>query len=185
MLNMSCPNTIDGRDFFADRARFEACLKALGEIGLALPVFLKISPLGGIATIERMLEAAERASFVSGFMFNLPSTKPDGLRSEPRLWRDRPGAISGPPSAALTDFCIAETYRRMDRKRYAIVGAGGVFSAEDAYAKLKLGASLVQLLTALIYEGPGVVRKITSGLAQLLERDGVRNVAEIVGAAHT
>jgi dihydroorotate dehydrogenase len=184
MLNLSCPNTSDGRDFFADRARFEACLAALGEIGLALPVFLKVSPLGGVETIERMLGAAERAAFVSGFMFNLPSTKPEGLRTSPSVWRDMPGAVSGRPAAALADFCIGETYRRMDRKRYAIIGAGGVFTAENAYAKLRLGASLVQLLTALIYEGPGVVRRITSGLARLLERDGVKNVAEIVGVVH-
>jgi dihydroorotate dehydrogenase len=182
MLNLSCPNTADGRDFFADRIRFSACLSALGEIGLALPVFLKISPLGGVETIERMLAAADEASFVSGFMFNLPSTKPEALRTSAAVWRDMPGAVSGRPAAPLADFCIRETYRRMDRKRYAIVGAGGIFSAEDAYRKLRLGASLVQVLTALIYEGPGVVRRITSDLVRLLERDGVKNIADIVGA---
>jgi hypothetical protein len=56
-----------------------------------------------------------------------------------------------------------------------------VSSAEDAYAKVRLGASLVQLLTALIYRGPGVVRTITRGLAQLLARDGVKHVADVVG----
>jgi dihydroorotate dehydrogenase (fumarate)/dihydroorotate dehydrogenase len=56
-----------------------------------------------------------------------------------------------------------------------------VSSAEDAYAKVRLGASLVQLLTALIYRGPGVVRTITRGLAQLLARDGVKRVADVVG----
>ena len=60
----------------------------------------------------------------------------------------------------------------MDRKRHVLIGAGGVSTAEDAYAKIRLGASLVQLLTALIYEGPGVVRRITHGLAELLARDG-------------
>ena len=59
--------------------------------------------------------------------------------------------------------------------------AGGVCSAANAYKKIRLGASLVQLLTALIYQGPGVVRGITKGLAQLLARDGVKNVADVVG----
>ena len=86
------------------------------------------------------------------------------------------------PAAALADFCIRETFRRMDRKRHVLIGAGGVCTAEDAYAKIRLGASLVQLLTALIYRGPGVVRTITRGLARLLERDGVRHVADAVGA---
>jgi len=69
----------------------------------------------------------------------------------------------------------------MDRKRHVLIGAGGVSSAEDAYAKIRLGASLVQLLTALIYEGPGVERRITEGLAELLVRDGVTHVADAVG----
>jgi dihydroorotate dehydrogenase (fumarate)/dihydroorotate dehydrogenase len=91
------------------------------------------------------------------------------------------GAISGPPATRLADFCIRETYRRMDRKRHVLIGAGGVSSAEDAYAKIRSGASLVQLLTALIYQGPGVVRSITAGLAQLLVRDGIKNIADAVG----
>ena len=69
----------------------------------------------------------------------------------------------------------------MDRKRHVLIGAGGVRTAEDAYDKVRLGASLVQLLTALIYQGPGVVRTITQGLAKLLARDGVKNVRDAVG----
>jgi dihydroorotate dehydrogenase len=62
-----------------------------------------------------------------------------------------------------------------------LIGAGGISGAEDAYAKIRLGASLVQLLTALIYEGPVVVRRVTKGLAELLARDGVTRVREAVG----
>ncbi len=65
----------------------------------------------------------------------------------------------------------------MDRKRHVLIGAGGVSSAEDAYAKISVsGASLVQLLTALIYQGPSAVHRITVGLSQLLARDGVKHV---------
>jgi dihydroorotate dehydrogenase (fumarate)/dihydroorotate dehydrogenase len=70
----------------------------------------------------------------------------------------------------------------MDRRRFALVGAGGVFTAEDAYAKIRNGASLVQLLTAMVYEGPLLARRIARGLAQLLERDGFKSVSEAVGA---
>lgn len=181
MLNLSCPNTEDGRDFFADLGHLRSCLAALAELRLNIPVFLKVSPLGGIATIERMLAAAEDQAFVSGFMFNLPPRKPDGLKTPERVWRAMPGAVSGPPAAALADTCIRETFRRMDRKRYAIIGAGGISTAEDAYAKIRLGASLVQLLTALIYEGPGVVRSVTQGLARLIDRDGLRHISEAIG----
>jgi dihydroorotate dehydrogenase len=181
MLNLSCPNTVDGRDFFADAGHLDACLTALGETGLRLPIFLKVSPLGGIEAIERVLAAAEGCDFVSGFMFNLPPVKPEAMRTAEQVWRALPGAVSGPPAAALADFCIRETFRRMDRKRHVLIGAGGVSSAEDAYAKIRLGASLVQLLTALIYQGPGIVHTITKGLAQLLARDGVKHVRDIVG----
>jgi dihydroorotate dehydrogenase (fumarate)/dihydroorotate dehydrogenase len=181
MMNLSCPNTVDGRDFFADPGHLDACLAALDEAKLRLPVFLKVSPLGGIEAIERVLAAADGRDFVSGFMFNLPPVKPESMRTSEQVWRKMPGAVSGPPAAALADFCIRETFRRMDRQRHILIGAGGVSTAEDAYAKIRLGASLVQLLTALIYQGPGLVRRITTGLAQLLSRDGVRHVADVVG----
>lgn len=183
MFNLSCPNTADGRDFFADAANLKACLAALGALDLKCPVFLKVSPLGGIATIERVLAAAAPYRFVSGFMYNLPPGKPDGLGlvTPAAVWRAMPGAVSGRPAAALADFCIRETWRRMDRSRYAIIGAGGVFGAADAYAKIRNGAALVQLLTALVYEGPGIVRRITAGLAKLLAKDGFAHVADAVG----
>lgn len=181
MFNLSCPNTEDGRDFFADASRLREWLAAIGETGLRLPVFLKVSPLGGIEMIERMLAVADEAPFVSGFMYNLPPLMPSGLLTSEAARRTMRGAVSGPPSARLADFCIRQTYLRMDRKRHIVLGAGGVASAEDAYRKLKYGASLVQLLTSLVYEGPGVVRRITAGLLELLERDGVRHVSEVVG----
>jgi dihydroorotate dehydrogenase len=181
MLNLSCPNTADGRDFFADAGHLGACLSALDEMKLKLPVFLKVSPLGGVEAIERVLAAADDRGFVSGFMFNLPPVKPQRMNTREEIWRSLPGAVSGRLAAALADFCIRETFRRMDRKRHVLIGAGGVSSAEDAYAKIKLGASLVQLLTALIYEGPLVVRSITKGLAGLLARDGVKHVTDAIG----
>lgn len=180
-FNLSCPNTEDGRDFFADTAHLRDWLAAIGDLGLTRPVFLKVSPLGGVAAIEQLLQAVDQHYYVSGFMFNLSPVKPEGLKTPEHVWRAMPGAVSGPPSSALADSCIAETFRRMDRRRYSIIGAGGIFTAEEAYAKIRRGASLVQLLTALIYEGPGVVRRILRGLPPLLERDGLRHINEAVG----
>jgi dihydroorotate dehydrogenase len=181
MMNLSCPNTEDGRDFFADRGNLQAYLAALGELDLQVPVFLKVSPLGGIETIEQVLAAAQDHSFVSGFMFNLPPVKPDNLKTPAQILRAMPGAVSGPPAAALANTCLREMYRRMDRKRFALIAAGGIRTAEDAYAKIRMGANLVQLLTVLIYEGPGVVSRITRGLARLAERDGLRHISDAVG----
>ena len=180
-LNLSCPNTETGRNFFADREHIERLLEALGELEISRPVFLKVSPLGGVRAIEELLEAVDGADFVSGFAFNLPPGKPEGLKTPRHLVEEMPGAVAGKPVEGLIDGCIRELYRRMNRNRYRIIGIGGVFSAEDAYRKLRAGASLVQLLTALVYEGPGVVGRINRGLCRLLERDGLRSVDEAVG----
>lgn len=182
MFNLSCPNTTDGCDFFADPGRLDAWLTALDETPYApRPSFLKVSPLGGVAMIERLLEITGRHRKISGFMFNLPSGRRDGLVTPEPVWRGWPGAVSGPPSAALLDESLVECFRRMDRGRYVLFASGGVTTAEDAYAKIRKGASLVALLTALVYEGPGVVRCVTRGLADLLARDGVKHVSEVVG----
>jgi dihydroorotate dehydrogenase len=70
----------------------------------------------------------------------------------------------------------------MDRKRHVLISAGAVDSAEGAYAKIRNGASLVQLFTAMVYDGPLLARRVARGLAALLERDGFRSVSEAVGA---
>jgi dihydroorotate dehydrogenase (fumarate)/dihydroorotate dehydrogenase len=108
MLNLSCPNTVDGRDFFADAGHLDACLAALGEMRLRLPVFLKVSPLGGIEAIERVLAAAD-GSISSPASCSI--CRRSSLRECARpnaVWRDLPGAVSGPPAAALADFCTRE-----------------------------------------------------------------------------
>jgi dihydroorotate dehydrogenase (fumarate)/dihydroorotate dehydrogenase len=172
-LNLSCPNTRDGRGFFADRARLRALLARLGETGVRRPLFIKVAPFAAEADVDSFLEAVDGAAFVSGFSVNLaPGTRP-GVK----------GAISGPPAAAAAERTVAELYRRMDRARHVVIGAGGVFTAADAYRMIRLGASLVQLYTALVYEGPRVVHRITEDLAELVERDGLRNVGEAVGGA--
>ena len=177
MLNLSCPNTADGRDFFADAGHLKACLDILGEMKLQLPVFLKVSPQGGIAAIERVLAAADGRDFVSGFMFNLPPAKPGGLRTAEAELRNMPGAVSGRPAAALP---ISHPRPFAAWIASAIPDhAGGVATAEHAM-KIRL-APAGAIAHRPVYRGPGVVREITAGLAQLLERDGVKNIADAVG----
>jgi dihydroorotate dehydrogenase (fumarate)/dihydroorotate dehydrogenase len=183
-LNLSCPNTEMGRDFFADPGKLAELLSALGELRLPCPVFLKLSPLGGVPAIEQMLQSVEPFEFISGFIFNLPPGKPATLRTPRSVWESLPGAVAGEPARAPINECVGELYRRMNRARYRIMAAGGIFSAEDAYEKIRLGASLVQVLTGLIYEGPGLVKRINRGLCRLLERDGFTSIAEAVGTGH-
>ena len=95
--------------------------------------------------------------------------------------RAEAGGLSGRPLFAPSTAVLGEIYR-LTEGRVPLIGVGGVGSAADAYAKIRAGASLVQLYTALVYQGPGLVTEITSGLAALLRRDGFSNVGEAVGA---
>lgn len=185
-LNLSCPNAKGGQDYFAQPGSITRLLQRLAPLGIDCPVFLKIAPHDDLAEHERVLAECEAFPFVRGFCFNLPAGKPDTLQfgAPGGTMLQRPGAVAGKPVEALINRCIAGLYSRMDQRRYSIIGAGGIFTAEDAYRKIQLGASLVQLYTALIYEGPGVAKQIAQGLAHLLRRDGFASVAEAVGSAH-
>jgi dihydroorotate dehydrogenase len=174
-LNLSCPNTRDGVGFFADRRRLRTLLDRLGEAGVRRPLFIKVAPFAGEADLDSFLEAVDSARFVSGFSVNLPPGKPPGIVN------GMPGAVSGPPCAPAALRTVAALYRRMDRSRFVVVGSGGVFSGANAYAMIRQGASLVQLYTALVYEGPGVVRRVTAELGALVLRDGLRCIGDAVG----
>jgi dihydroorotate dehydrogenase len=172
-LNLSCPNTRDGVGFFADRSRLRALLERLGDV--RRPLFIKVAPFATEADVDTFLAAVDGFPFVSGFSVNLPPGKPPGIAAS------MPGAVSGPPCAPAAVRTVAELYRRMDRSRFVVIGSGGVRSGADAYAMIRRGASLVQLYTALVYEGPGVVRRVTAELASLVARDGLASVREAVG----
>lgn len=183
-FNMSCPNTEMGRDFFADKKHIELFLSMLSEVELNCPVFLKISPLGGVEIIEKYLEACDSFDFVSGFIFNLPPGKKISLKTSEEIWRSMPGAVSGKPVEDMMNNCLSEMYKRMDRKKYQLISAGGIFTAEDAFKKITLGASAVQLLTGMVYNGPSVVKRINRGLLKLLDSKGFQNIPEAIGTAH-
>jgi dihydroorotate dehydrogenase (fumarate)/dihydroorotate dehydrogenase len=182
-LNLSCPNAADGTDFFARPGRLRELLERLRDVGPTRPVVLKIAPERSPEVLGRLIEEALPFEFVRGWQFNLPMGKPAGLVTPGEVWRDWPGAVSGRPAAAVADECLRALYGLLPPGRFFVIGSGGVFTAEDAYRKLALGASLVQIYTALVYEGPGVVPRILQGLRQLLARDGFRHVAEVVGTA--
>lgn len=187
MLNLSCPNTSDGREFFDEPDHLSELLERLrpivqGPTGVKTPVFLKVSPDGDDASIDRLLKTVDNDPLVKGFMFNLSSRRRSGLTTPQPTWIDLPGAISGKPTREWMLKKVGELYRKMDRDRYQIIAAGGVSTAEDAYRLIRQGASVVQLLTALVYEGPGVVKRINRGLIKLLDRDGIEKVTDLVGA---
>jgi len=101
------------------------------------------------------------------------------MKSDVKL-TSQTGGLSGVPLRDLSTVKIRQIYR-LTKGQLPIVGVGGVFSGQDAYEKIKAGASLIQIYTALAYQGPPVVRKINRELAQLLKQDGYSNVKQAVG----
>jgi dihydroorotate dehydrogenase len=91
------------------------------------------------------------------------------------------GGLSGAPLKDLAQQRLID-FRKASGGQLPLIGVGGIASAEDAYARIRAGASLVQLYSALVYEGPWLARAINRGLASLLRQDGFRNVADAVGA---
>jgi dihydroorotate dehydrogenase (fumarate)/dihydroorotate dehydrogenase len=180
-LNLSCPNTCDGRAFVSDKTRVKQLLDAVKEAAPRKPLFLKVAPFSDVRDLEAFLEAVDGYTFISGFAINLPPGKPPGMTASPERLRSMPGAVSGRPAEAAANRTIAEVFARIDPHRYRIIGTGGVFTAEDTWLKMRLGASLVQLLTAMIYEGPTVVRRICEDLAHIAAREGLRNLQDAVG----
>lgn len=183
-LNMSCPNSANDRNFFDDTAKIGELLERLSALDPQVPVFMKLKPVQDEMVLRDIVNIADEYPFIAGFGINLPAGKPPELEfTSPReKWAAYPGAVGGRPVEHLINNNLKMLYKIIGpESRYKLVAAGGVFSAEDAYRKIRLGASLVQLYTAMVYEGPGVVKKILKGLVELMESDGFNNISEAVG----
>jgi len=181
-INVSCPNTQDGHAF-QEPTMLDALLRALAREPKTVPVFLKLSNHLTLPEVDDILAVVVQYGFVDGFIVSNLSKKRDalGLVSPPELLAQLPyGGISGTPLKEKTNKLISYLYKKTNGK-YALIGLGGIFSAEDAYEKIKAGASLVQLITGMIYEGPTLIKRINRGLVALLARDGYRTIADAVG----
>lgn len=180
VVNVSSPNTPGLRDLQA-RAVLEALLRQLLETrrdtALSVPLLVKIAP--DLTSAERAdIAAVALETGIDGIVVaNTTVARPPGLRSRQT---QEAGGLSGRPLFATSTALLAEIYR-LTAGRIPLVGVGGVASAADAYAKIRAGASLVQLYTALIFYGPALIGEIKTGLAELLRRDGFASVGEAVG----
>jgi len=176
-INISCPNTGDGRSF-EDPFLLEKLLNKIGKTDKI--IFLKISPDLSYESINQIIKLGEKYH-VSGFIVANLTHDRTGLISDKKKLVNIKGSVSGPQVRKKTDELIKHVYKKTQGK-FIIIGVGGVFTAEDAYQKIKNGASLVQLITGMIYKGPSVVKNINRGLVKLIKRDGFRNIQEVIGA---
>ena len=176
-VNVSSPNTEKLRDLqgaAALEALLDGVMQANKKLKTPIPVFLKIAP---DLTIEDLSDVASvaNASGISGIIATNTTLSRDGLKSK---HRDEKGGLSGQPLFEASTRVLAQL---SNLTNLPIIGVGGVGSAEQAYAKIRAGASTVQLYTALVYGGLSLVTEIAEGLDKLMEKDGFSNVAEAVG----
>jgi dihydroorotate dehydrogenase len=104
------------------------------------------------------------------------------LKSPPEQWQPYKGGFSGKVTFEKA-LALTRHFHKRAAKRFVLIGCGGIFTAEDAYAYIRSGASLVQLITGMIYGGPAAISDINKGLVKLLKKDGYSNISEAVGAA--
>jgi dihydroorotate dehydrogenase len=175
-VNISSPNT-PGLRALQDKAALDDLLARIKDAAPAgKPVFLKVAPDLEPADIDDIAASVIDHKIDALIVSNTTITRPS-LRSCHSV---ETGGLSGAPLRDLAQQRLVD-FRKATGGAIPLIGVGGIASADDAYARIRAGASLVQLYSALVYEGPTLARRINDGLAALLKRDGFANVADAIG----
>lgn len=173
VVNVSSPNTPGLREL-QNRAALEEILGGLADAGAA-PLLVKLSPDLPEAAVEDAIGVVDDLDLDGIIATNTTTSRPASLQSPQRAER---GGLSGKPIEDLATDRVRFVAERTD---VPVIGVGGVSDAAGAYEKIRAGASLVQLYTGLVYEGPSLARDINAGLVSLLDRDGFDSVTDAVG----
>ena len=177
-VNISSPNTPGLRalqDEGALTGLLDAVIEARGTTGP--PVFLKVAPDLESADIDAIARIALDRKLGALIVSNTTISRPALLSANAR----ETGGLSGAPLRDLAQQRLRD-FRKATGGAIPLVGVGGIASAEDAWARIRAGASLVQLYSAMVYGGPGLPRRILRGLEALMRRDGFASIAEAVGS---
>jgi dihydroorotate dehydrogenase subfamily 2 len=180
-INVSCPNAFGGEPF-TDPSRLELLLARLDAIQTEKPIFLKLPVDLSIAELDALVAVAGRHRVHGIILSNLTKKRDRSEIKSEEISGITKGGISGKPTFDASNSLIKHLYKTTG-SRFVIIGCGGIFSAEDAYEKIIRGASLVQLVTGMIFEGPQLIGEINRGLVSLIERDGFKNIKDVVGSA--
>ena len=178
-VNVSSPNTEKLRELQGAEALMgllKGVMEARDWLPQPIPVFLKIAPDLSDLELSEIADVA-RASGLSGIIATNTTLSREGLMSASK---GEAGGLSGQPLFEKSTRVLARL-SQLTGGEMPLIGVGGVSSAEQAYAKIRAGASAVQLYSALVYQGMSLVNEIARGLDRLLERDGFASVAEAVG----
>jgi dihydroorotate dehydrogenase len=174
-VNISSPNT-PGLRGLQEEGELRELLAAVEEVRTNKPIFLKVAPDLVAGDHERIVRAALDHHVDALIVANTTVSRPL-LKSR---HADEIGGLSGAPLKALALEAL-RSFRSASGGEIPLIGVGGIANAEDAWERIRAGASLVQLYSAMVYEGPTIARTIVAGLAQRLRREGMANISELVG----
>lgn len=177
-INISCPNA--GKEPFIEAESLDVLLTTLDIVPRDVPFWVKMPHLYDIKQFDALLGVIVRHNIQGVTVANLVKDRSKIDIKDP-LTDEIRGGLSGAPTREHSLELIRHAYKKYG-DRLIIIGVGGVFSAEDAYAKIKAGASLVGLITGLFFEGPQLIGRINRGLVELLKKDGFSHISEAVGA---
>jgi dihydroorotate dehydrogenase len=182
VINVSSPNTAGLRDLQESRALRALVHQVITRVetvaARSIPVLVKVSPDEHPSALLQSIDAAVEGGAAGIIATNTTIARPPLKASA--LAREA-GGLSGAPLRDLANATCRLLYGHL-RGRVPIIGVGGIFTADDAYERIRSGASAVQIYTALVYEGPGVIGAIVRGLGERLARDGFRDIKEAIGS---
>ena len=181
-INISSPNTPGLRDI-QEKGNIEKLINSLSRIKKKKPTFLKLSPDLSRKNLENICRLVIKNKFLNGLILTNTTIQRDSLYKKPvkNSWKlGEEGGLSGVPLREKTNKIIRSAYELTNGK-ITIIGVGGISTGKDAFEKISMGASLLQLYTSLIYQGPNVVVRILSDLSCSLKRKGLKNVSDLIG----
>jgi dihydroorotate dehydrogenase len=174
-INISSPNT-PGLRGLQEEGELRELLAAVEEVRTDKPIFLKVAPDLERGDHERIVRAALDHHVDALIVSNTTVSRPP-LKSR---HASEAGGLSGEPLKSLASEAL-RTFRNASGGEIPLIAVGGIANADDAWERIKAGASLVQLYSAMVFEGPGIGRVIAAGLAGLLKREGFSSISEAVG----
>lgn len=181
-LNISCPN-LKGTITFYPPKNLDELLSAIDTLKISRPIFIKMPIEKSADEVVQMLDIILKHKITGIIIGNLQKDRANSTLQTDEVSKFPTGNFSGKPTFTASNEFISLAYKHAG-DRLVIIGCGGVFSAEDAYEKIKCGATLVQLITGLIFEGPQLVAEINQKLPTLLQTDSFTHISQAIGSNH-
>jgi dihydroorotate dehydrogenase len=190
VINVSSPNT-PGLRQLQDKDALDQILAAMqkqnvpqpADPSCTPPILVKVAPDLSFEALDEILELVKPRQIAGIIATNTTVARPETADPAAQKIYSEAGGLSGRPLRARSTEVIRYLHKQSNGK-LPIIGVGGIFDADDAWEKIAAGASLVQVYSAMVYEGPGIAKKIVGGLIQRMEQEGVRSLQEVIGSAN-